>query len=67
VKLVHYAIVSIDRDRERILRNGEGYEIVTDDMSVDGFSSWIIARYFQRPDHEELSQDEKRYLRVGLS
>lgn len=64
VKLVHYVITSIERDNERILADGEGHLIVTDDMSGEGFVSWTIARYFQQPRHEDLPESEKKYLRV---
>jgi hypothetical protein len=47
VKLVAYAIVSIKRDRERVMPEGEGTIIVTDPMSGRAFTSWIIASYAQ--------------------
>lgn len=64
VKLVHYVVVSIERDNERILPRGEGYRIVTDNMTAEAFAAWTIAHYFQTKDHEELAEDEKKYLRV---
>ena len=62
VKLVRYTIVSVDRDRERKLEEGE--ILVTDDLTPDGFASWRIAAYFQRPDHEPIPHEEKKFLRV---
>ena len=64
VKLVRYVITSIERDRERVLPEGEGYRIVTDSMSGESFSTWTIARYLQTKGHEELTESEKKYLRV---
>lgn len=62
VKLVRYTIVSVERDRERKLEEDE--ILVTDELTPDGFASWRIAAYFQRPDHEEIPHDEKKHLRV---
>ncbi|HUP42571.1 MAG TPA: hypothetical protein VM599_05110 [Thermoanaerobaculia bacterium] len=62
VKLVRYTIVSVERDRERKLEEDE--ILVTDELTPDGFASWRIAAYFQRPDHEEIGHEEKRHLRV---
>lgn len=62
VKLVRYSIVSVERDRERKLDQGE--LLVADDLTPDGFASWRIAAYFQRPGHEEIPHEEKKYLRV---
>lgn len=62
VKLVRYVIVSVERDRERKLDEGE--ILVTDDLTPDGFASWRIAAYFQSPDHEEIPHEEKKHLRV---
>jgi hypothetical protein len=62
VKLVRYTIVSVQRDRERKLEEHE--ILVTDELTPDGFASWRIAAYFQRPDHEEIPHDEKKHLRV---
>ena len=62
VKLVRYTIVSVERDRERKIEEDE--ILVTDELTSDGFASWRIAAYFQRPDHEEIPHDEKKHLRV---
>ena len=43
VKLVRYTILSVERDREAVLNVGE--EIVTDNMSDEAFSSWMIAKH----------------------
>jgi len=61
VKLVEYQIVSIERDRERILEND--YKLVTDNFTSDAFTSWVIAHYFQS-DHEPMEEKQKKYLRV---
>lgn len=61
VKLVHYQIVSTERDRERILENR--YELVTDDLSDEAFATWVVAHYFQGP-HRPLEEKRKKYLRV---
>jgi hypothetical protein len=47
VKLVAYTIVSLKRDVERVMTEGEGTIIVSDSMSGRAFTSWIIARYAQ--------------------
>src|SRR6266550_3246659 len=47
VKLVAYTIVSVRRDAEHVMPEGEGTIIVTDSRSRDDFTSWMIARYVQ--------------------
>ncbi len=78
VKLVAYTIVSVRRDAEHVMPEGEGTIIVTDSRSRDDFTSWMIARYVQNrlatiakvPDPEarrklnkELAEDYQ-YLRI---
>src|SRR5215470_4544345 len=48
VKLVGYTIVSLRRGHERIMDGGEGSVIVTDSMTGETFTSWIIAKYLQQ-------------------
>jgi hypothetical protein len=48
VKLVAYTIVSLKRGDERILEQGEGSVIVTDNMTGKAFTSWILAKYMQQ-------------------
>ena len=48
VKLVGYTIVSLRRGHERIMEGGEGSVIVTDNMTGEAFTSWIIAKYLQQ-------------------
>ncbi|HKE32135.1 MAG TPA: hypothetical protein VKD65_10460 [Candidatus Angelobacter sp.] len=48
VKLVGYTIVSLRRGHERIMEGGEGSVIVTDSMTGETFTSWIIAKYLQQ-------------------
>jgi hypothetical protein len=78
VKLVAYTIVSVRRDAERVMPEGEGTIIVTDSMNGDAFTSWMIARYVQKrlatiakePDSEERErldrdlEEVRRYLRI---
>ena len=61
VKLVRYQIVSIERDRERILENDD--ELVTDDLTGETFAAWVIARHFQG-EHRPMIEKRKKYLRV---
>ena len=52
VKLIAYSIVSLKRDKECIMPEGEGSVIVTDNMRPDTFTSWIIAKYIQKRTRE---------------
>jgi hypothetical protein len=57
VKLVAYTIVTLRRDKESIMPEGEASIIVTDRMSREAFIAQIIASYVQ----ERLSEiDQKR-------
>jgi hypothetical protein len=60
VKLVRYSIVSIKRDAEKILHRDE--VIFDDNMSDDGFATWVISKY---GDARGLSSDDRKYLRVS--
>jgi hypothetical protein len=76
IKLVSYAVVSLRRDRERLL--GGGQILVTIPMTPETFSTWIIACYLQAEDIPEdrraavarerrnaIPYQEKPYLRVA--
>jgi hypothetical protein len=76
VTLIAYSIVSIQRGRERIMDGGEGSVIVTEKMSSEAFTSWILAKYLQQevdvPCHpvrrqkraKLIQREELQYLRV---
>lgn len=76
VKLVAYTIVSLQRGQERIMDGGEGSVIVTDSLTGDAFTQWIIGKYMQEevvvPCHpkgkqrraELIKREELQYLRV---
>ncbi|HBL30311.1 MAG TPA: hypothetical protein DD490_26045 [Acidobacteria bacterium] len=75
VKLVRYTILTIQRDDEHVLgdpRNGQknltmarGEKVVTDSMSEEAFSNWVITDYLRQPGREDIKDDEERkYLRV---
>ena len=70
VKLVAYTIVSLKRDKERIMPKGSGQILVTENMNGKTFASWMIARYLQSKDYQDLKPSEKmskgdeKYLRV---
>jgi len=59
VKLIAYSIVSLKRDRECVMPEGEGSVIVTDDMTAETFTSWIIAKYIQKRTREVEAQVKK--------
>jgi len=75
VKLVAYTIVSLKRDDEKIMEAGQASVIVTDNMTGDDFSSWILAKYLQqevdpgngRPKTtrgKSIDPEDLKYLRV---
>jgi hypothetical protein len=70
VKLVAYTIVSVQRDRERVMKRGAGTVVVTKAMSPESFAVWRIAEYLASEDYaalepeERLAPSEERYLRV---
>jgi hypothetical protein len=49
VKLVAYFIVSVKRDRERVMPNSADTIIVTSTMTDDAFVAYAIGRYLQKP------------------
>jgi hypothetical protein len=69
LKIIEYTIVSVDPDiqydEERILQPTRTIA-TTEDMNENGFIAWVIAMYFQQPDHRRLREGEnwKQYLRV---
>jgi hypothetical protein len=76
VKLIAYTIVSLKRNKERIMDGGKDSVIVTDNMTGEAFTSWIMAKYLQQlvPDPKDnkkkvprsklIDPDELKYLRV---
>jgi hypothetical protein len=70
VKLVAYTIVSVKRDKERVLPKGTDQIVIASNLSSEGFTSMIIAQYFQSQNYKDLAEDEKvkeddrKYLRV---
>jgi hypothetical protein len=62
VKLVSYSIVSIKRDAERLMPGGSDSILVTDSMSGETFTSWMIARYLQSDDYKKLLEDSKKKI-----
>jgi hypothetical protein len=70
VKLVAYTIVSIQRDRERVMKRGAGTVVVTESMTPEAFSAWRISEYLASDEYEELDEKDKlgpseeKYLRV---
>lgn len=63
VKLVRYTIVNIERDNEGIVKRGE--EIVTDNMTDDAFSAWMVSKHVDDIDLPYRGEDPRKYLRVS--
>jgi len=67
LKIVEYTIVSVDpniqRDADYIIEETQTIA-TTEDMNENGFIAWVIALYFQKPDHKKLTPSQKQYLRV---
>jgi hypothetical protein len=65
VKVVEYYILTIKPDHEHILTGHfPEVKVFTDNMTGADFASWVIADYFQRPNHEPMLPGDKKYLRV---
>jgi hypothetical protein len=70
VKLVAYTIVSVKRGSERVMPGGRDQIIVTDDLTTEAFTAWMIGRYLQSKSYRDLKEEEKvrsedrKYLRV---
>src|SRR5215467_7602351 len=76
VKLIAYTIVSLKRDKERIMDGGKDSVVITDNMTGEAFASWILAKYMQQmvPDPHDsqrkvlrsklIDPGEVKYLRV---
>jgi hypothetical protein len=75
VKLVAYTIVSLKRDKERIMEGGKDSMIVIDNLTDEAFVGSILAKYLQQsvPDpanpgktilRSQLYKKELKYLRV---
>ncbi len=43
VKLVQWSLVSVKRDGEQVFTQGE--DLVTDNLTPDGFTAWIVRKY----------------------
>ena len=70
VKVVQYTILSIKPDEERALKGfkeSPRTRVFSDNMTGEDFTSWVIAQYFQEPDHEEIAENDKKFLRVSYS
>lgn len=66
LKIIEYSIVTVDpntSDCDRIIQKTQTVA-TTDDMDENGFIAWVIAKYFQEPDHRKIRHEEKQYLRV---
>jgi hypothetical protein len=69
LKIIEYTIVSVDpnieEDELRILQPMRTVA-TTEDMTENGFIAWVIALYFQQPEHRRIGEGEnwKQYLRV---
>lgn len=59
VKLVAYTIVSIKRDRERVMPKGAGSVVVAERMSPESFASWRIAEYLASDKYRDLDPADK--------
>jgi len=80
VKLVAYTIVTLKRDHEEVMDGGQDSVIVTDNMTGEAFSSWIVAKYLQeevevssaadpkktekRQRSSQIDEEDLKYLRV---
>lgn len=76
VKLVAYTIVSLKRDKEKIMPGGKDSVIVTDNMTGEAFESKILAEYLTKlvpdPDNDQkkfrprdkIDPGDLKYLRV---
>lgn len=77
VKLVAYTIVSVRRDAERVMPEGQDQLVITDNLSGDAFVAWLIASYIQKRiagvankserERQNLKSEidaERKYLRV---
>jgi hypothetical protein len=41
-----------------------GEIVVTENMTDEAFSAWMISNYFEQANHEEVAVDDRKYLRV---
>lgn len=76
VKLIAYTIVSLKRDRERIMDGGKDSIVITASLTGEAFASWILAKYLQQmvpdpadnknkvPRSKLIDPGELKYLRV---
>jgi len=59
VKLVEYEIVSIKRDEERFVHQAK--QLVTENMTGESFSAWMIAKYLESPEYKEAVARDKSF------
>ena len=70
VKLVAYTIVSVKRGSERVMPGGRDQIIVTDSVTRESFTAWMIGKYLQSKAYRDLKEEDKvrpedrKYLRV---
>lgn len=64
VKLVDYSIINIKRDDEKELKTDR--VLVTDNLTGEAFSAWMIAD-FVREGAKGTGKDDHKYLRVSYS
>ena len=70
VKVVQYTILSIKPDDEHALKGfeaGPKTRVVTDNMTGEDFTSWVISEYFGDPGHEAIPDDDRKYVRVSYA
>jgi hypothetical protein len=74
VKLIAYFIVSVRPGHERLLPKGADTIVITDNMSDETFTGYVVARYYQSSAFTELGSDEqaqaiadRKYLRVHFN
>jgi hypothetical protein len=59
VKLVGYFLISVQRDRERVIPDSGDTIIVTDNMTDEAFTNYAVARYLQtrKKPHRNLTRE----------
>src|SRR3954465_5853732 len=67
VKLVAYFIVSLRRGHERVLPKALDTIVVTDNLSTEAFTSFLIAAYLQTEKGMATPQEDHKYLRVHFN
>lgn len=64
VKLVEYAVVSIEPGGERVLESDQ--VLVAEPMGGEAFAAWRIADYLQRGGKQEIEPEAREFLRVSF-